>query len=120
MMGGKSSTGAGLKVQRPLTFLKAQFPHSASTVFRMRFICLSTDYDVVLCKGCYTIDLVFLYCSLLYYLLVVTIDLMFLNCGCRTSRWLYYDFSNSENPDDHCKHMKDTVIYIYECAYISN
>ena len=54
------------KVQRPSTFSKAQFSHSASTVSQMRFICLSTDYDDVLCKGCYTADLMLLYCGLVY------------------------------------------------------
>ena len=41
-MGGKSSIGAGLKLQRPLTLSKAQFSHSASTVSQMRFIYLPT------------------------------------------------------------------------------
>jgi hypothetical protein len=44
-MGGQSSTGTGLKLQGPSTSLKAQYSPSASAVFQMRFICLSTVYD---------------------------------------------------------------------------
>ena len=44
-MGGQSSTGTGLKLQGPSTSLKAQYSPSASAIFQMRFICLSTVYD---------------------------------------------------------------------------
>ena len=112
-MGGQSSTGAGLKLQRPLTFSKAQFSHSASTVSQMRFICLSTDYDAVLCKGCFCIAA---WCTICWLLPQIS---CFCIAACCTSCWLYCDFSNYENPGDHYKHMKDTVLYIYMNVLIS-
>ena len=42
---GQSSTGTGLKLQRPSTRMKAQYLPSASAVFQMRCICLYTVYD---------------------------------------------------------------------------
>ena len=42
---GQSSTGTGLKLQRPSTWMKAQYSPSASAVFQMRCICLYTVYD---------------------------------------------------------------------------
>ena len=42
---GESSTGTGLKLQRPSTSMKAQYSPSASAVSKMRFICLFTVYD---------------------------------------------------------------------------
>ena len=44
-MGGQSSTGTSLKLQRRSTSMKAQYPPSASAVSQMRFICLFTMYD---------------------------------------------------------------------------
>ena len=44
-MDGQSSTGTGLKLQRPSTWMKAQYSPSASAVFQMRCICLYTVYD---------------------------------------------------------------------------
>ena len=44
-MDGQSSTGAGLKLQRPSTPMKAQYSPSASAVFPMRCSCLCTVYD---------------------------------------------------------------------------
>ena len=44
-MDGQSSTGTGLKLQRPSTSVKAQYLPSASAVFPMRCICLCTVYD---------------------------------------------------------------------------
>ena len=43
--GRQSSTGTGLKLQRPSTWMKAQYSPSASAVFQMRCICLYTVYD---------------------------------------------------------------------------
>ena len=42
---GQSSTCTGLKLQRPSTWMKAQYSPSASAVFQMRSICLYTVYD---------------------------------------------------------------------------
>ena len=42
---GQSSIGTGLKLQRPSTWMKAQYSPSASAVFQMRCICLCTVYD---------------------------------------------------------------------------
>ena len=42
---GQSSTGTGLKLQRPSTWMKAQYSPSASAVFQMRCISLCTVYD---------------------------------------------------------------------------
>ena len=42
---GQSSTRTGLKLQRPSTWMKAQYSPSASAVFEMRCICLYTVYD---------------------------------------------------------------------------
>ena len=42
---GQSSTGTGLKLRRPSTWMKAQYSPSASAVFQMRCICLYTVYD---------------------------------------------------------------------------
>ena len=42
----QSSTGTGLKLQGPSTTSKAQYSPSTSAVFQLRFICLSTVYDV--------------------------------------------------------------------------
>ena len=42
---GQSSTGTGLKLQRPSTWMKAQYSPSASAVFQRRCICLYTVYD---------------------------------------------------------------------------
>jgi hypothetical protein len=44
-MDGQSSIGTGLKLQGLSTSLKAQYSSSASVVFQMKFICLSTVYD---------------------------------------------------------------------------
>ena len=44
-MDGQSSTGTGLKLQRPSTWMKAQYSPSASAVFQMICICLCTVYD---------------------------------------------------------------------------
>ena len=44
-MDGQSSTGTGLKLQRPSTSMKAQYSPSASAVFQMKYICLCTVYD---------------------------------------------------------------------------
>ena len=44
-MDGQSSTGTGLKLQRPSTSMKAQYSPSTPVVFQMRFICLFTVYD---------------------------------------------------------------------------
>ena len=44
-MDGQSSTGTGLKLQRPLTSMKAQYSPSTSAVFQMRYICRCTVYD---------------------------------------------------------------------------
>ena len=44
-MDGQSSTGTGLKLQRPSTWMKAQYSPSASAVFQMRCICVYTVYD---------------------------------------------------------------------------
>ena len=44
-MDGQSSTGTGLKLQRPSTWMKAQYSPSASAVFQMRCISLCTVYD---------------------------------------------------------------------------
>ena len=44
-MDGQSSTGTSLKLQRPSTWMKAQYSPSASVVFQMRCICLCTIYD---------------------------------------------------------------------------
>ena len=44
-MDGQSSTGTGLKLQRPSTSMKAQYLPSASAVFQMRYISLCTIYD---------------------------------------------------------------------------
>ena len=44
-MDGQSSIGTSLKLQGPSTSMKAQYSPSASAVFQMRFICLSTVYD---------------------------------------------------------------------------
>ena len=43
--GGQSSTGTGLKLQGPSISLKAQYLPTASAVFQMTFICLSTIFD---------------------------------------------------------------------------
>ena len=42
---GQSSIGTGLKLQRPSTWMKAQYSPFASAVFQMRCICLYTVYD---------------------------------------------------------------------------
>ena len=42
---GQSSTGTSLKLQRPSTWMKAQYSPPASVVFQMRFICQCTVYD---------------------------------------------------------------------------
>ena len=42
---GQSSIGTGLKLQRPSTWMKAQYSPSASAVFQIRCICLYTVYD---------------------------------------------------------------------------
>ena len=44
-MDGQSSIGTGLKLQRPSTWMKAQYSPSASAVFQMRCISLCTVYD---------------------------------------------------------------------------
>ena len=44
-MDGQSSTGTGLKLQRPWTWMKAQYSPSSSAVFQIRYICLCTVYD---------------------------------------------------------------------------
>ena len=44
-MDGQSSTGTGLKLQRPSTWMKAQYSPSASAVFQMRCVCVCTAYD---------------------------------------------------------------------------
>ena len=44
-MDSQSSIGTGLKLQRPSTSMKAQYPPSASAVFPIRCICLCTVYD---------------------------------------------------------------------------
>ena len=44
-MDGQSSTGTGLKLQRPSTTMKAQYSPSASAVFQMRYICWCAVYD---------------------------------------------------------------------------
>ena len=44
-MDGQSSTGTGLKLQRPSTSMKAQYSLSASAVFQMRYLCRCTVYD---------------------------------------------------------------------------
>ena len=44
-MDGQSSTGTGLKLQRPSTSMKAQYSPSVSAVFQMRCTCLCTAYD---------------------------------------------------------------------------
>ena len=44
-MDGESSTGTSLKLQRPSTWMKAQYSPSASAVFHMRCISLCTVYD---------------------------------------------------------------------------
>ena len=59
------------KVAHAFNIIVGSILHSASTASQTRFICLSIDYETVLCKGCYTTDLMLLYCGLLYYLLVV-------------------------------------------------
>ena len=41
----QSSTGTGLNLQRPSTWMKAQYSPSASAVFQMRCIYLYTIYD---------------------------------------------------------------------------
>ena len=44
-MDGQSSTCTGLKLQRPSTWMKAQYSPSASVGFQMRCISLCTVYD---------------------------------------------------------------------------
>ena len=44
-MDGESSTGTGLKLQRPSTLMKAQYTPSASAVFQMICIYLCIVYD---------------------------------------------------------------------------
>ena len=44
-MDGQSSTGTSLKLQRPSTWMKAQYSPSASAVFQMRCISLCIVYD---------------------------------------------------------------------------
>ena len=44
-MDDQSSTGTGLKLQRPSTWMKAQYLPSASAVFQVRCIYLYTVYD---------------------------------------------------------------------------
>ena len=41
----QSSTGTGLKLQRPSTWMKAQYSPSTSAVFQMRCVSLCTVYD---------------------------------------------------------------------------
>ena len=47
---GQSSTGTGLKLQRPSTWMKAQYSPSASAVFQMRCICYIPSMMLIL-KG---------------------------------------------------------------------
>ena len=42
---GQSSTSTSLKLQRPSTWMKAQYSPSTSAVFQMSCICLYTIYD---------------------------------------------------------------------------